>query len=248
MEEAQTRVNELTTININLSSMKTKIEQELGVLSADYDELSKELKLSDDRFQRAQTELSRTVEILHEEQERVVKIESIKKTLEIEVKNLTVRLEEVETNALVGGKRIISKLEARLRDLELEIDEEKRRHAETTKILRKKERSVKEIMMQCEEDQKNIGLLNEALDKVGQKANIYKRQLQEMESVSSNSVTRVRRFQRELEAAEERAESAESNLHLIRAKHRSFVTTSVTPGQSGQMSYVVQETTRTSEY
>ena len=72
------------------------------------------LQLADDRYQKVQIELSRTVEILHEEQERIVKIESIKKTLEIEVKNLTVRLEEVETNALVGGKRIISKLEARV--------------------------------------------------------------------------------------------------------------------------------------
>lgn len=245
-EEAQVRVNELTTININLASAKTKIEQELSILSGDYDEVSKELKLADDRFQKSQVELSRTVELLHEEQERVVKIESIKKTLEIEVKNLTVRLEEVETNALVGGKRIISKLEARLRDLELEMDEEKRRHAETTKILRKKERSVKEMMMQIEEDNSSMALLQEALDKVGQKANAYKRQLQEMESVSASAVTRVRRSQRELEAAEERAEVAESNLSLIRAKHRSFVTTSVAPGSS-QVYSVVQET-RTSEY
>jgi len=243
-EEAQTRVNELTTININLASAKTKIEQELSILSGDYDEVSKELKLADDRFQKSQLELVRTVEILHEEQERVLKIESIKKTLEIEVKNLTVRLEEVETNALVGGKRIISKLEARLRDFELELDEEKRRHAETTKILRKKERSVKEMMMQIEEDNSSMALLQEALDKVGQKANAYKRQLQEMESVSATAVTRVRRSQRELEAAEERAEVAESNLSLVRAKHRSFVT--VTPGSS-QVYSVVQET-RTSEY
>lgn len=61
-----------------------------------------------------QVELKHTVEILHEEQERIVKIEAIKKSLEIEVKNLSVRLEEVEANAIVGGKRIISKLEARV--------------------------------------------------------------------------------------------------------------------------------------
>lgn len=36
-------------------------------------------------------------------------------------------------------------------------------------------------------------------------------------------MTRVRRFQRELEAAEDRADQAESNLTLIRAKHRTFV-------------------------
>lgn len=99
--------------------------------------------------------------------------------------NLSVRLEEVEANAIVGGKRIISKLEARMKDYELELDEEKRRHAETIKILRKKERQVKEVMIQCEEDQKNIALLQDSLEKTSQKVNIYKRQL--AEQVRSNS-------------------------------------------------------------
>ena len=70
--------------------------------------------MADDRAQKAQAELKHTVDILHEEQERVVKIDSIKKSLEVEVKNLSIRLEEVEANALIGGKRIISKLEARV--------------------------------------------------------------------------------------------------------------------------------------
>lgn len=82
-------------------------------------------------------------------------------------------------NAVAGSKRIISKLEARVRDLELELEEEKRRHAETIKILRKKERTVKEVMVQCEEDQKNIALLQEALDKSTVKVNMFKRQLAE---------------------------------------------------------------------
>lgn len=237
-EESQTRINELTVINVNLSSSKAKIEQELAAVAADYDEITKELRVADERFQRVQTELKHTVEHLHEEQERIVKIEAVKKSLEIEVKNISVRLEEVEANAIVGGKRIISKLEARIKDMELELDEEKRRHAETIKILRKKERSLKEVMIQCEEDQKNIALLQDSLEKTSQKVNIYKRQLTEQEGVSQQSVTRVRRFQRELEAAEDRADVAESNLSLIRAKHRTFVTTSTVPGSQV---YLVQE-------
>lgn len=63
--------------------------------------------------------------------------------------------------------------------MELEMDEEKRRHAETIKILRKKERQLKEVMIQCEEDQKNIALLQDSLEKTTQKVNIYKRQLTE---------------------------------------------------------------------
>lgn len=136
-EESQSRVNELTTINVNLSSSRAKIEQELHQLVTDYEEVSKELrvsfrfssklnpnhnviwfichlKISDERYQRVQIEMKHTVETLHEEQERVIKIEAIKKSLEIEVKNISVRLEEVEANAIVGGKRIIGKLEARV--------------------------------------------------------------------------------------------------------------------------------------
>ena len=122
--------------------------------------------------------------------------------------------------------------------MELELEEEKRRHAETIKILRKKERTVKEVMVQCEEDQKNIILLQESLDKATAKINMFKRQLTEQEGMSQQSVTRVRRFQRELEAAEDRADVAETNLNLIRAKHRTFVTTSSVPGSQV---YLVQE-------
>lgn len=93
--------------------------------------------------------------------------------------NLSVRLEEVEANAVVGARRVISKLEARIRDMELELDSEKRNHAETIKILRKKERTVKEIIIQCEEDQKNVLLLQESLDKANNRLAQYKRQLNE---------------------------------------------------------------------
>jgi len=45
-EESQSRVNELTTINVNLSSSRSKIEQELHQLVSDYEEVSKELRVS----------------------------------------------------------------------------------------------------------------------------------------------------------------------------------------------------------
>lgn len=53
-EEAGTRINELTTINVNLASSKSKIEQELSAVVADYDEVTKELRISDERYQRVQ--------------------------------------------------------------------------------------------------------------------------------------------------------------------------------------------------
>ncbi|XP_021698427.1 paramyosin, short form isoform X2 [Aedes aegypti] len=242
LEEATSRINDLTVSNASYASLRTKLEQELQVLASDYEEVTRELRVSDERYQKVQVELKHTVELLHEEQERIVKIETIKKSLEVEVKQLSVRLEEVEVNAVAGSRRIIGKLEARLRDIEVELEEERRKHAETIKILRKKERSVKEVFIQIEEDQKNIQILQDALEKANQKIAAYKRQLVEQEQCSQQCVTKVRRFQRELEAAEDRADVAESNLHLVRAKHRTFVTTSTVPGSQV---YLVQETTRT---
>lgn len=75
---------------------------------------------------------------------------------------------------------------------------------------------------------------------------MYKRQLDETEGISQQNLSRVRRFQRELEAAEDRAEAAEGNLSMIRAKHRSWVTTNQVPGGVRQV-FVTEETT-TSNY
>lgn len=238
LEESSTRNTELVNINACLQSSRSKIEAELGSLAHDYEEVTRELRISDERYQKVQVEFKHTVEILHEEQERIVKIEAIKKSLEVEVKNLSVRLEEVEANAVVGARRAIAKLESHLRDIELELDSEKKNHAETIKILRKKERIVKEMSIQIEEDQKNVLILQEQFDKANARLQQYKRQLSEQEGLSAQTVTRVRRVQRELEAAEERADVAESNLNMVRAKHRTFVTTSNVPGQV----YVVSET------
>lgn len=70
--------------------------------------------------------------------------------------------------------------------MEIELESEKKNHAETIKILRKKERQVKEIVIQCEEDQKNVLLLQEALDKANGRLAAYKRQLSEQVRFTSS--------------------------------------------------------------
>lgn len=53
-EEAQSRINEISTINVNLASTRIKLEQELQQVAADYEEITKELRISDERYQRVQ--------------------------------------------------------------------------------------------------------------------------------------------------------------------------------------------------
>merc|ERR1711962_178206 len=51
MGDLNKKVNELTSINTNLTQIKIKIEKELAIVTRDYDDIAKELKLADDRAQ-----------------------------------------------------------------------------------------------------------------------------------------------------------------------------------------------------
>jgi len=148
----------------------------------------------------------------------------------------------MEASALIGGKRLVSKLEARIRDIEAEFEEERRRHGETQKINAKKERRIKEVLLQGEEDRKNVVLLQDSVEKLTERCKLLKRQADEAEALALQNVTKVRKFQREMEAAEDRADMAESNLSLIRAKSRNTVTSTSSSGPRGNV-YVLEERT-----
>lgn len=54
LEDAQTRINELTVINVNLASTKSKLEVEIAQVAQDYEEITRELRISDERYQKVQ--------------------------------------------------------------------------------------------------------------------------------------------------------------------------------------------------
>merc|ERR1712226_1225177 len=93
-------------------------------------------------------------------------------------------------------------------------------------LLHKKDRSVKELLLQSEEDRKNILILQESLEKLNEKIKMYKRQMEEQESISNSNIMRVKKLQRELELAESRAEEAESTLNSFRSQQRVFASAS----------------------
>lgn len=66
-----------------------------------------------------------------------------------------------------------------VKELELELDSEQKRHAETVKTLRKNERRLKELLFQSEEDQKNQQRMQELVERLQNKMKAYKRQVEE---------------------------------------------------------------------
>lgn len=71
-----------------------------------------------------------------------------------------------------------------MRELETELDNEQRRHAETQKNMRKADRRLKELAFQTDEDRKNQERLQDLADKLQNKIKTYKRQVEEAVSVA----------------------------------------------------------------
>lgn len=232
------QVTELTTVNNSFSQMKVKLEKDLAAVTRDYSDIARELKLADDRANKAGADAGHFESLLREEQTKIVKIDNAKKALENEVRSLSVRIEEIETNSVATSKRTIQKMEIRIQELEVMINEEKKSHSSTMSELHMKTRSIKELILQSEEDRKNIIILQESLDKLNEKIKMYKRQLEEQESISNSNIMRVKKFQRELECSESRAEEAESTLNQFRSRERVFAAASARTEKSSD----VQET------
>merc|ERR1719348_1029541 len=220
------QVQQLTQANTQLGQVKVKLEKDLSQVSKDYDDIARELKLAGDRANKAGSDAAHFESLLREEQAKIVKIDSAKKALENEVRSLSVRIEEIETNSVATSKRTIQKMEVRIQELEVMINEEKKSHAASMTEIQVKNRQIKELVLQSEEDRKNIVILQESLDKLNEKIKMYKRQLEEQESISNSNIMRVKKFQRELESSEARAEEAESTLNQFRSRERVFAAAS----------------------
>lgn len=222
LNEVGPRLSELTGLTNNLGAAKAALEKDLVAVRSEYADIARELKLADERANKASHDAQHFEGLLREEQAKFVKAENIKKALENEVRSMTIRMEEIETNTVASSRRTIQKMEVRIEELEVLLAKEKQVHVETTTALHKKERSVKELLLQSEEDRKNILILQESLDKLNEKIKMYKRQLEEQEQISNSNIMRVKKFQRELEAAESRAEEAESSLNAFRSRARVY--------------------------
>ncbi|XP_040357656.1 myosin heavy chain, muscle isoform X3 [Ixodes scapularis] len=221
LSEMHEQVNELSANTASLSVAKRKLEGEMQALQADLDEVLNEAKQSEEKAKKAMVDAARLADELRAEQDHALQQEKLRKSLEQQMKELQVRLDEAEAAALKGGKKIIQKLEQKVRELENELENEQRRHGDAAKNFRKGERRIKELQFQAEEDRKNHERMQDLVDKLQQKIKTYKRQIEEAEEIAALNLAKFRKVQQELEDAEERADMAENTLAKLRAKNRS---------------------------
>uniref|UniRef100_A0A8C9JXT5 Myosin-2 n=1 Tax=Panthera tigris altaica TaxID=74533 RepID=A0A8C9JXT5_PANTA len=242
LKDTQLHLDDALRGQEDLKEQLAMVERRANLLQAEIEELRATLEQTERSRKIAEQELldaSERVQLLHTQNTSLI---NTKKKLETDIsqiqgemedivqearnaeekakKAITDRLDEAEQLALKGGKKQIQKLEARVRELEGEVESEQKRNADAVKGLRKHERRVKELTYQTEEDRKNILRLQDLVDKLQAKVKSYKRQAEEAEEQSNTNLSKFRKLQHELEEAEERADIAESQVNKLRVKSR----------------------------
>merc|ERR1712173_438789 len=94
--------------------------------------------------------------------------ERSRRVLDNQVKDMQTKLDEAEQLAVKGGKKVVSRLEQKIKDLEGQLDDEQRRLVDAQKSQRRTGRRVKELTFSQDEDQKNHERMQELVDKLHQ--------------------------------------------------------------------------------
>ena len=185
------------------------------------DEMSHEAQMAEERAQKAMIDAARLADELRMEQDTAMLYEKDRKLLEAQVKDIVARCDEAETNALKGGKKAITKMESRIRELESEMDAETRRFADAQKNMRKSERHVKELIFQQDEDKKNHERMQALVDQMQSKIKSYKKQIEEAEEIAALNLAKFRQVQANVSVAIERADINEQSAARFKARARS---------------------------
>merc|ERR1712227_433742 len=99
------QVAELTNANQGLTQFKTKVEKDLAAVTRDYNDIARELKLADDRANKAGADAGHFESLLREEQTKLMKISNAATMTEMQVK--TRQIKELVLQSEEDRKNII---------------------------------------------------------------------------------------------------------------------------------------------
>merc|ERR1712193_21991 len=215
--EARAAVNDMTTINSKASSDKRRLESAIHTMHAEIDDMLHQTKNSEEKAKKAMVDAARLADELRADQEHSSSQEKAKRALDSQILELQGNLEEANDIAAKGGRTAMAKLEARVRELEMELGTAQCRTSDTYKGFQKSERRIKELQFQQDEDVKNQERMTDLAQKLQQKIKTYKKQIEEAEEIAALNLAKFRKAQQELEETEDRTKMAEAQLNVARA-------------------------------
>merc|ERR1712012_1243659 len=212
LTEARMAVNEMNNVNSRAAADKRRLEGAVHTLQAEIDDMLHQAKSSEEKAKKAMVDAARLADELRAEQDHVSTQNAAKRALETQMHELEQRYADANDNAMRGGRAAMAKMEARIKDLEIDLGNIQSHTSDNLKGHQKAERKIKELAFQNDEDHKNHERMSDLAAKLQSKIKTYKKQIEEAEEIAALNLAKFRKAQQELEETEQRSRLAEGQL------------------------------------
>ncbi|XP_073458728.1 myosin-10-like isoform X5 [Aquarana catesbeiana] len=197
---------------------KRALEARIAQLEEELDEEQSNMELLNDRYRKYTLQVETITTELAAERSFSQKAENARQQMERQNKELKVKLNEMDSTVRSKYKIAIASLEAKIAQLEEQMEQESKERIVANKLVRRAEKRLKEVLVQVEEERRNADQFKEQLEKAHIRMKQLKRQLEECEEEASRANSNRRRLQRELEDVTESAESMNREVNTLRSR------------------------------
>jgi len=142
--------------------------------------------------------MPRLADELRAEQQLLYTATQSKKSMEQQVKELQLKIEESESTAVRTAKRAVQKLEEKIMQMESQYDDEARRHVDAQKNLRRAERKIKELTFHADENKNGHARMAALVDQMQNQIKAYKRQIDDAEALAASNLAKYKKATGEL--------------------------------------------------
>lgn len=199
---------------------KRRLEARIAQLEEELEEEQGNTELVNDRLRKATLQIDQLNTDLNAERSNAQKNENARQQMDRQNKELKTKLQELEGSVKSKFKSSITALEAKIAQLEEQLDTETKERQNASKQLRRAEKKIKDVMMQVDDERRNAEQYKDQAEKNNIRMKQLKRQVEEAEEEAQRANAMRRKLQRELEDATETAEAMNREVNTLKSKLR----------------------------
>ncbi|XP_061829562.1 myosin-9-like isoform X1 [Nerophis lumbriciformis] len=219
-DELQDEMNNQATKNAQIAEERRRLEARIAQLEEELEEEQCNTELVNDRLKKSMLQTDQMNVELTSERSSFQRVEGTRAQLERQNKELKLKLQELEGAVKSKYKANMAALEAKLAQLEEQLDIETRERQGATKLVRRTEKKLKELVLQVDDERRNTEQYKDQADKLNSRMKQLKRQLEEAEEEAQRANAYRRKMQRELEDATESADAMTREVSTLKSKLR----------------------------
>uniref|UniRef100_A0A8C7INB2 Myosin, heavy chain 10, non-muscle n=1 Tax=Oncorhynchus kisutch TaxID=8019 RepID=A0A8C7INB2_ONCKI len=199
---------------------KRRLEARISQLEEELEEEQSNMELLNDRFRKTTMQVDILNTELAGERSAAQKSENARQGMERQNKELKAKLGELEGAVKSKFKAAITALEAKILQLEEQLEQEAKERAAANKIVRRTEKKLKEVVIQVEDERRHADQYKEQMEKANSRMKQLKRQLEEAEEEATRANASRRKLQRELDDATEASEGLTREVNTLKNRLR----------------------------